>query len=691
MNILIPLLALVYFYVSESLKTVSKRNLVDVCIDWSVDLKRYMVLAGEPVRIKCALFYGYIRTNYSMAQNSGLSLMWYKNNGQGDSEEPIIFSGRRMSKEEDSIWFHSVEIKDNGFYTCVLRNSTYCMKVTMSLMVADNDSGLCYNSMVRNLEKAEITKSKEIFCPEIEDFITTDQDIDIVWYKECLPQSWRSSILQKRNILVIQKVKEQDFGNYTCELKYKDKLVRRTIELIVTAVLTDKLPELLDPFENQQNIVDVQLGHPTSLVCRAFFGYSLVSPIIYWMKGDKYMEELEDNQVKESEIRVLSEHLGEKEVELSLLFDWVKETDLGNYTCILENRIGRTQTSILLQKKDLMYRVELAGGLGAILLLITLFVTLYKCYNIEIMLFYRSHFGSDETEDDNKEYDAYLSYTKIDPDSLTQENRKEEQFALEILPDVLEKHYGYKLFIPDRDLMPSGTYMEDLARCVDQSRRLIIVLTADYIVRRGWSIFQLENRLHNMLVTGELKVILIECPNVQGVMNYHEIEALKDNIKLLSIIKWCGPNCNKLNSKFWKKVQYEMPIKKKEPIARGQVLDSGEQGIFGELQAVSTVSMAANSATLGPSPMELQPSFHKADHMQLRHYCRTYEYDFAPPTVPITSISNQHTYCNIPMSLINGQVPQIIITRDPSLRSNPMSDETLPMPPREIGITSDIW
>ncbi|XP_051876777.1 X-linked interleukin-1 receptor accessory protein-like 2 isoform X1 [Pristis pectinata] len=278
MNIQITLLALTYFSVSESLKTVSKRNLVDVCIDWSVDLKKYMVLAGEPVRVKCALFYGYIRTNYSMAQNSGLSLMWYKNNGQGDSEEPIIFSGRRMSKEEDSIWFHSVELQDNGFYTCVLRNSTYCMKVTMSLMVAENDSGLCYNSMIRSLEKAEITKSKEIFCPDIEDFITADRDLDIVWYKECLPKSWRNTILQKRNILVIQEVEEEDLGNYTCELKYKDKLVRRTIELIVTAVLTDKLPELLDPLENQQSVVEVQLGHQATLVCKAFLWVQFGKP-----------------------------------------------------------------------------------------------------------------------------------------------------------------------------------------------------------------------------------------------------------------------------------------------------------------------------------------------------------------------------------------------------------------------------
>ncbi|MEQ2161659.1 Interleukin-1 receptor accessory protein-like 1-B, partial [Goodea atripinnis] len=110
---------------------------------------------------------------------------------------------------------------------------------------------------------------------------------------------------------------------------------------------------------------------------------------------------------------------------------------------------------------ELMYTVELAGGLGAILLLLICLVTLYKCYRIELMLFYRNHFGSEDIDGENKDYDAYLSYTKVDPDQWSQETREEERFALEILPDVLEKHYGYKLFIPDRDLIPTGSFTND--------------------------------------------------------------------------------------------------------------------------------------------------------------------------------------------------------------------------------------
>lgn len=49
--------------------------------------------------------------------------------------------------------------------------------------------------------------------------------------------------------------------------------------------------------------------------------------------------------------RMLREHLGEKEVQLSLMFDAVEEADLANYTCYVENHIGKRSGSAILQKK----------------------------------------------------------------------------------------------------------------------------------------------------------------------------------------------------------------------------------------------------------------------------------------------------------------------------------------------------
>ncbi|KAK9963492.1 hypothetical protein ABG768_006674, partial [Culter alburnus] len=624
----------------------------DGCIDWSVDLKTYRVLAGEPLRVKCALFYSYIRTNYSVAQNAKLRLIWYRN--KGDSEEPIIFSGHRLSKEGDSIWFRSAEMEDNGFYTCVLRNSTYCMKVSMSLTVEESEEGLCFSSRIRYQERAEITKSKMITCPDIDDYLAPYKQPIMTWYKECQRKEWRSSIIINTTSLWIPEVQKDDGGNYTCELKYGSRVVRRTTELKVTALLTTRPPKVLFPSERQATAIDVQLGMRLILDCKAFFGYSGDSrPIIYWMKGDKFVEELEGH-IRESEVRVVREFLGEKEVELSLIFDAVDEMDMGNYTCNVENHIGRGSGSAILQKRD-MYRLELVGGLGAIMLLLGIFTAIYKCYNVEIMLCYRRHFGSDEADDDTKEYDAYLSYTKVDLESVEREMSEEELFALEILPDVLEKHYGYKLFIPHRDLIPSSTYIEDLARSVEQSRRLIIVLTPEFVARRGWSIFQFEPRLHSMLVTGEIKVIMIECSDLRNVINYQEVEDLKHTIRVLSLIKWHGPKSNQLKSKFWKQVRYEMPAKKKEAVSRRQVMDSGEQGLFGDLQAVPTVAMTATSASLAPAHLEI-PDYNEPSHLEMRHFCRNYEYEL--PTTAIATLSSRHMYCNLPMPLLNGRLTQ---------------------------------
>lgn len=45
-------------------------------------------------------------------------------------------------------------------------------------------------------------------------------------------------------------------------------------------------------------------GSALNLTCRAFFGYSGdASPLIYWMKGEKFIEDLDEERVQESEIK----------------------------------------------------------------------------------------------------------------------------------------------------------------------------------------------------------------------------------------------------------------------------------------------------------------------------------------------------------------------------------------------------
>lgn len=52
--------------------------------------------------------------------------------------------------------------------------------------------------------------------------------------QECQKKTWRSSILVNTTSVWIPEVEEEDGGNYTCELTYGSKVVRRTTELKVT-------------------------------------------------------------------------------------------------------------------------------------------------------------------------------------------------------------------------------------------------------------------------------------------------------------------------------------------------------------------------------------------------------------------------------------------------------------------------
>lgn len=191
-----------------------------------------------------------------------------------------------------------------------------------------------------------------------------------------------------------------------------------------------------------------------------------------------------------------------------------------------------------------------------------------------------------------------------------------------------------------------------------------------------------------MLVSGEIKVILIECAELKENVNFQEVESLKRSIKLLSLIKWKGPKSSKLNSKFWKHLVYEMPNKKRKVLSKCNVLDSTEQRLFGELQPIPSIAMTSTSASLASSQADL-PHFHHSDSMQMRHCCRGYKHKMPTTTLPVPSVGNHHTYCNLPLTVLNGQLPP----------NNPLKDaqdihrnsSLLPLSSKELSFTSDIW
>ncbi|XP_069492392.1 interleukin-18 receptor 1-like [Ambystoma mexicanum] len=171
---------------------------------------------------------------------------------------------------------------------------------------------------------------------------------------------------------------------------------------------------------------------------------------------------------------------------------------------------------------------------------------------IEVVLLYRSLTGKDETIADGKEYDAYVSYPKYSKYA----SEVEKHFALKILSHTLENHFGYNLCIFDRDIVPGGAIVDDINSFIDKSRRIILILSSNYMCDNV--MYELESGLYKSLVERTTKVIIIEY-NLQSCS-----KSMPESLGLLkssSKVRWKEDRSVPLNSRFWKKMRYLMPAK----------------------------------------------------------------------------------------------------------------------------------
>uniref|UniRef100_UPI00398EDFBF interleukin-18 receptor 1-like n=1 Tax=Pristiophorus japonicus TaxID=55135 RepID=UPI00398EDFBF len=178
----------------------------------------------------------------------------------------------------------------------------------------------------------------------------------------------------------------------------------------------------------------------------------------------------------------------------------------------------------------------------------------YVRFKIYFILCFRDFTSRDETLQDNKEYDAYVLLLKSDDILLI---AKEEAFALELLPAILEQKFGYQLCIFERDVLPGGASADDILSYINKCRRLIIILCAKCLADDS-SMYELMTGLHQALVERLINPILIEYNPIR------DITFLPQSLQLIlrsnRTLKWRNTSLSQ-NSYFWKKIRYLMPAK----------------------------------------------------------------------------------------------------------------------------------
>uniref|UniRef100_A0A8V0YP55 Interleukin-1 receptor accessory protein n=1 Tax=Gallus gallus TaxID=9031 RepID=A0A8V0YP55_CHICK len=528
------------------------------CDDWGVDtMKQIQIYDGEPAKIKCPLFETFLKYNYSTAHSAGLTLIWYRIGQDRDLEEPINFRlpDNRISKEKDTLWFWPALLNDTGNYTCMLRNTTYCSKVAFPLEVVPKDQGSCVSHSIKPVEQMFYLEyaNEKITCPDIDGFYPASVTPTVKWYQSCRLVDGFNERHPQGSKLVIGVVRSAYEGNYTCIVTFKDHgrtyNLTRTVKMKVVGSPNKALPpQFTSP--NEKVVYELEAGDDLVLPCEVFFTFLKDSRTeVWWTIDGKNTDDIVDAKVTQSEI---PRRFEDKTIIRTLTVAKATPEDLKrNYTCYARNAKGEGHSQAIVHMKVAApkYTVELACGLGATILLVVVLIVIYHVYWLEMVLFYRAHFGTDETILDGKEYDVYVSYAR---------NAEEEEFVLLTLRGVLENEFGYKLCIFDRDSLPGGIVTDETLSFIQKSQRLLVVLSPNYVMQGTQALLELKAGLENMASKGNIKVILVQ----YKVIKKSKVKELKQAKAALTIIKWKGEKSKFPKGRFWKELQLELPVKK---------------------------------------------------------------------------------------------------------------------------------
>ncbi|XP_028925069.1 interleukin-1 receptor accessory protein isoform X1 [Ornithorhynchus anatinus] len=542
---------LVTFWLCVTLQSGSSER----CEDWGLDtMTKIQVYDGEPACIKCPLFEQFLKYNYSTAHSAGLTLIWYWIGQDRDLEEPINFRlpDNRISKEKDILWFRPTLLNDTGNYTCMLRNTTYCSKVAFPLEVVRKDPGKCVSPLVKPLVKLlyEEEDLQFINCPNIDGFYPVNLKPVVHWFKGCKEVNNFHSVFPNGTSLDFTTARSSINGIYTCIVNYLDGgrtfSLTRSVEVKVVGHPDKALPpQMLSPMD--QVVYEKEPGEELLLPCEVIFTFLKDSPKeIWWTIDGKKTDDIPDITVNQS---IITSQIEDITIKKTLNIKKVSSDDLKrNYTCHARNAKGKVEKQAKVKQKVLVprYTVELACGFGATVFLVVILIVVYHVYWLEMVLFYRAHFGTDETILDGKEYDIYVSYAR---------NAEEEEFVLLTLRGVLENEFGYKLCIFDRDSLPGGNTVEAVFDFIQRSRRMIVVLSPDYVTEKSISMleFKLGVMCQNSIAT---QLIVVEYQPLQH--PHPGVLQLKESVPFIS---WKGEKSNKPGSQFWKALRLALPLR----------------------------------------------------------------------------------------------------------------------------------
>ncbi|XP_015976255.1 interleukin-1 receptor type 1 [Rousettus aegyptiacus] len=503
-------------------------------------------------------------------ENKG-TIIWYKN----DSKTPISSErNSRIHQYKDKLWFVPAKVEDSKQYYCAVRNSTYCLKIEITAKFVQPEPNLCYSAETIFTQRLPVAGDGQLVCPYLDYFKDEYNEYPkIQWYKDCKPLILDNiNFIGEINKLIMMNVTEAHKGNYTCHASYthlgKQYGITRVIELITLEEYKPKRPVIESPVNETLEVV---LGSQLQLICNVTGQYS---DVVYWKWNGSVIHD--DPELVNDYQQVENPSSKKKNTILITLNISEVKSKFYRYpfTCIAKNTYGINAAYIQLIYPVPNFQKHVIGIFVVLTVVIMSSVFIYKIFKVDIVLWYRNScydFLSQKASD-GKTYDAYILYPKTLGEGSTSNS---DIFVYKVLPEVLEKQCGYKLFIYGRDDYVGEDFVEVTNENIKKSRRLIIVLVRG-ISGFSWLGGSSEEQIvmYNALIQAGIKVVLLELEKIQ------DYEKMPESIKFIKrkhgAIRWSGDfteeRLQSAKTRFWKNVRYHMPVQQRPPSSKHQLL-----------------------------------------------------------------------------------------------------------------------
>ncbi|XP_051997984.1 interleukin-1 receptor-like 1 [Xyrauchen texanus] len=494
--------------------------------------KTLIVSAGESLYLPCSNLNCYEETENTM-------YIWYKNLSNTLQFEQIgTEESENVHYHESVLYILNLTTNDTGSYiTRWWYSNDSCDEYETDIVVYEEfNRNMLYSTMIEE-------KLAGVNCP-----VCDKQEGTFTWYKNftLIPNQ------ESGRILRIPNASKDSAGIYTCVCTWEHHGRMYNTSGSRQLIIKDQTPNnptiILLPVNS---IMIADLNTEIVLLCYVRFGINNRDDCkVKWERNRTQLDGVDGYKQEFREVDGVSQSV--------LTISKVSQVDLqSEFRCKVEDT-----NEVLYKTVTLKSRVE-ASVLLVVLPCISMFLLLLvseavKWFAVDLLLFLRGIFTKLYRKEDGKVYDAYVIYQRNSLDEMTAKTLSD--FVSGALPTVLERYYGFKLYILGRDDLPGEDSINLIEMKIQLSRRLIFILTPGTSIDQSSispEAYDLQVGLHHALVQGDTGVILIQLGETQ---DYTLLPlGLQHLLHKNSPLMWREERLSP-NSRFWKQVRYRMPV-----------------------------------------------------------------------------------------------------------------------------------